>query len=171
MYLHITEPSRKISSKIVGIWQMTNTIGHTAVLIILGAFLYFSSVYQWAGWIDTALYILVGLMVISAVFSIFIEPSFLQKSWRYEIDEEFVQLKHGRFNQYHTLIPMEKVEYVTTDQGPFLRRHDLYNVKIGTTTSSHTIPAIYKDEALALRSQIAVFAKVKDTDSEREEEE
>ncbi|KIL50979.1 PH domain-containing protein [Jeotgalibacillus campisalis] len=171
MYLHITEPSQKISSKIIGIWRVTNTIGHTIVLAILGALLYFSQTFQWVGWIDPLLYILIGLMIISAVFSIFIEPAFLQKSWRYEIDEEFVQLKHGRFNQYHTLIPMEKVEYVTTDQGPFLRKHDLYNVKIGTTTSSHTIPAIHKDEAIALRSQIAVFAKVKDTDAEREEKE
>jgi len=169
MYLNVPEPSQPISPKIIGIWRWTNTIGHSITLLILGVLLYFDHTYNWVGWIDTILYILVGLIVISAFFSIFIEPSFLQKSWRYEIDEEFVQLKYGRFNQYHTLIPMTKVEYVTTDQGPFLRKHDLYNLKIGTTTSSHNIPALSKEEALKLRSQIARFAKVKDIDSEGDE--
>lgn len=169
MYLNIPEPSRPISAKIISIWRWTNTIGHAVTLIILGALLYFDAAYNWVSWIDNVLYILIGLMVISSVFSILIEPSFVQKSWRYEINEEFVQLKHGRFNQQHTLIPMTKVEYVTTDQGPFLRKHNLYNLKIGTTTSSHNIPALPKEEAIQLRSQIAMFAKVKDIEGEEAE--
>ncbi|TDL31075.1 hypothetical protein E2R51_14865 [Jeotgalibacillus sp. S-D1] len=169
MYLQIPEPSRPISAKIVDIWRWTNTIGHSVTLLILGVLLYFDHHNNWVSWIDNVLYILIGLFIISAVYSIFIEPSILQKSWRYEISEEFVQLKHGRFNQYHTLIPMTKVEYVTTDQGPFLRKHELFNLKIGTTTSSHNIPALPKEEALMLRSQIARYAKVKDTDPEGED--
>ena len=73
----------------------------------------------------------------------------------------FAQLKYGRFKVRHIVIPMAKVEYVSTSQGPFLRKYGLFNVEIGTTTSDHTIPAIHRDEAYALREQISTYAKVK----------
>lgn len=60
---------------------------------------------------------------------------------------------------------MEKVEYVRIEQGPVLRRYDLYNLEVGTTTSNHKIPAIPSDIAQSLKVEIATFAKIKETDS------
>lgn len=161
----LKEPERKISTKIIPIWRTTNTIGHGSFLLVFGALLAASNIWDWYGWVNITLYIGIGLIVISAIYSIFIEPVFIQRTWRYEVDENFIQLKHGRWNVEHTIIPMAKIEYVTTDQGPFLRKADLYSLKIGTTASTHTIPAIPQEEALALRSQIASYANVKEDDS------
>lgn len=168
MYLQIEDPKQRISPKAVRVWQVTNTIGHSVALIILGVLLYLDFLFTWPGWIGYVLYGLIGLMVISAVYSIAIEPKYLQMTWRYEIDEEFIQLKHGRFTQTHVLIPMAKVEYVSTSQGPFLRKQGLYDVNIGAVNSSHTIPSIAKEEAISLRNQIAIFAKVEETEDEGE---
>jgi len=73
--------------------------------------------------------------------------------------------RSGRWNVEHKIIPMAKIEYVTTDQGPFLRKAGLYSLNIGTTASSHKIPAIPEEEALKLRSLIASYANVKEDDS------
>ena len=161
----LNEPERKISPKIIPIWRVTNTIGHGAFLLGFSALLAASHYWDWYNWINITLYVLIGITVLSAIFSIFIEPVFVQRTWRYDVDENFIQLKHGRCNVEHKIIPMAKIEYVTTDQGPFLRKAGLYSLKIGTTASSHTIPAIPQEEALALRAQIASYANVKEDDS------
>lgn len=168
MYLEIEEPKQRISHKAVRVWQVTNTIGHSAAVVILCVLLYLDYLFNWPGWAAYVLYGLIALMVLSAVYSIAIEPKYLQKTWRYEIDEEFIQLKHGRFTQTHVMIPMAKVEYVSTSQGPFLKKHGLYNVNIGSVNSSHTIPSIGKEEATSLRNQIAIFAKVEEAEDKGE---
>jgi len=164
MYPHINEPTQRISPKATTMWKITNSIGHGVTLLILAILLYVDHTFSWIGWIGWILYVLTGLIFISAIYSIWIEPAILQRTWRYEVDDEHVQLKHGAFTQTNTLIPMTKVEYVTTNQGPFLRKFGLYDIIIGTVTSSHNIPALPADEALALRAKIAHLAKIKELD-------
>lgn len=161
----LKEPQKQISAKIIQIWRTTNTIGHGSFLLGFGALLAASQMWDWFNWVNISLYVLMGITVLSAIFSIGIEPAFIQRTWRYEVDENYIQLKHGRWNMEHKIIPMAKIEYVMTDQGPFLRRAGLYSLIIGTTASSHTIPAIPEEEALRLRAQIASYANVKEDDS------
>lgn len=162
MYININEPKRKISPDAVKVWRMSNTIGHIIALVIIVILFICSERFDWSSWVSIVLYCLGGLAILSGIYSILIEPVYLQRTWRYEIDQEFIQLKHGRWNQQHILIPMEKVEFVRTEQGPIMRRHKLYNIEVGTTTSNHVIPAIPAEEAHLLKAQIATFAKIKE---------
>jgi membrane protein YdbS with pleckstrin-like domain len=164
MYIQIEEPTEKISTAAVKVWRISNSIGHGLALLISGVLFVCSEMFDWFGWISIVLYILGGIIVLSSIYSIIIEPIYLQRTWRYKIDQQFVQLKHGKWYEKHTLIPMEKVEYVRTEQGPILRRYALYNIEIGTTTSNHVIPAIPSEEAQKLKAEIAVYAKIQDTD-------
>lgn len=169
MYINVEEPTQTISPNAIRIWRMTNAILELTALAVISGLLIAGYYFDWKEWIIWILWALIGLNILSAVYSIWIEPSITQKTWRYEIDEEYIQLKHGRFQKHHSLIPMAKVEFVSTNQGPFLRKYDLYDLTIGTVTSSHKIPAIPKEEALALRAKIGFFAKVKDNDEEMDE--
>lgn len=169
MYINIYEPTQTISKKATKVWRISNTIGHATALLIIGALMICSERFDWYDWIGIVLYILGGLFIVSSIFSIFIEPIYLQRTWRYQVDQEFVQLRFGKFQQQHILIPMEKVEYVRTEQGPIMRRYDLYDLEIGTTTSSHKIPAIPANVAKTLKEELATFAKIRDKDSKEGE--
>lgn len=162
MYLHIEEPTEKISTDAVKVWRISNTIGHLSALLIAAVLIFCTEKFDWYEWIGIVLYVVGGLFVLSSIYSILIEPLFTQRHWRYKIDEEFVQLKFGKWQVRHTLIPMEKVEYVRTEQGPLMRRYGLYNIEIGTTTSNHVIPAIPSEEAKKLKILIATYAKIQD---------
>lgn len=166
MYINIEEPTRRISPNAVRVWRLSNFIMEAAMFLVICALLFASNHFGWWQWVTWILWGAIGISLLSSFYSVWFEPAWLQKTWRYEIDEEYIQLQHGRFNTHHTLIPMAKVEYVTTNQGPFLRKYDLYDLTIGTVTSSHKIPAIPKEQALALRAQIGVLAKIKDSDEE-----
>lgn len=163
MYIHIEEPTEKISTNAIKVWRISNTIGHAVALLITAILIFCADRFDWYRWVEITLYFIGGFLTFSAIYSILIEPTLTQRYWRYKIDEEFVQLKNGKWNENHTLIPMEKVEYVRTEQGPILRKFGLYDIVIGTTTSNHTLPAIPNEVALELKSQIATYAKIKDT--------
>ncbi|CAG9606988.1 PH domain-containing protein [Pseudoneobacillus rhizosphaerae] len=164
MYLNIEEPTERISTDAVKVWRISNSLGHLLALIIIAILGFFSNMFGWFDWINIVLYIIGGLAILSAVFSIVIEPIYLQRTWRYQIDQQFVQLKHGKWQVKHTLIPMEKVEYVRSEQGPLMRMFNLYKIEIGTTTSNHVIPGIPSEEAKLLKAQIATYAKIQDSD-------
>ena len=171
MYLQIQEPKQRISKDSIRVWRLSNIIEDVIILLVLGGLWYLADKYNWIMWITYLLIVLIGLTILTGFYSVLFEPYYKYKTWRYEIDEEYVQLKRGHFIEKHIVIPMTKVEYVSTHQGPLLRRYQLYDVEIGTTTTNHTIPAIPAEQARALREQIAIYAKVNDIDEKGMEQE
>lgn len=164
MHNQIPTPQGRLSKDAVKVWRMTETISHLVILGILGTLFYLDHLFTWKVWIG---WILIGLIVItifSAIWDIFIKPFLLYKNWRYAANEEFLQLKSGAFNEEHQLVPMTKIQSVSTKQGPFLRKYGLYSLSVETMGSSHTIPALPEDIAIELRNQIAHFAKIKEVE-------
>ena len=163
MYSQISVPQKRLSKDAVKIWIISETIANMIVFIILGVLFYLDHLFSWKEWIG---WILIGITMISVLSTVwsFINPFLLYKSWLYDVDEEFLQLKSGVLNEKHQLVPMTKIQSVATKQGPLLRKYGLYSVSIETMASSHTIPALPKEVAVELRNQIAHYAKVKEVE-------
>ncbi|MBK5444743.1 MULTISPECIES: PH domain-containing protein [unclassified Peribacillus] len=164
MYSMIQPPTKKISKESVKVWRMTETITNLVILAVLSILLYVDNYFAWKEWIGWTITGLIVLLFFHAIWSIFIEPILLQKYWRYDVSEEFIQTKQGAWKETHELIPMTKVQSVKLNQGPLLRKYNLYSISIGTMGASHDIPAISEKEAYELRDKIAHFAKIKEVD-------
>ncbi|WP_066189103.1 MULTISPECIES: PH domain-containing protein [Gracilibacillus] len=168
MYPEIHTPIKQISEKAIHVNRLSSLIEQaisTSILIVLLCLDYSFSWYSWIG------YVLWGLLIIdifSGIWSIVFRPILLQKYWRYEIDQDYVHLRQGKFKQRNQVIPMAKIQYVGLEQGPILRKYDLYTVSIGTMGSSHRIPTIPKEEATHIRDQIAYLANIADEKGELE---
>ncbi|PFD36463.1 hypothetical protein CN285_22010 [Bacillus cereus] len=159
----IKEPQQQISPDAVKMWRISDAITYCISLCIVGVFLFLQHHYDWAEWIRFVLYIIIILFTISSIFEIVILSVYKQRTWRYEIDEQYIQLKHGgKLMKTHLIIPMTKVQYVNTSQGPLLQKFGLSTIKIGTMASEHEIPAIPEKKAIKLRENIASFARVKE---------
>lgn len=164
MYTQIPTPQGRLSKDAVKVWRLTETISHLVILGTLGTLIYIDHLFAWKVWIGWILISLVGITILSAIWSIFIQPFLLYKTWRYAVNEDFLQLKSGAFNEEHQLVPMTKIQSVSTNQGPFLRKYGLYSISVETMGSSHAIPALPEDIAVELRNQIAQFAKIKEVE-------
>lgn len=164
MYSKVKPPTKQISKQAVKVWRMSEAIIHLIILAILILLLFADDYFAWKEWIGWGLIGLTVLCLFNSVWSIFIEPGLLQKYWRYDVNEEFIQTKRGALFETHELIPMTKVQSVRLDQGPLLRKYNLYSLSIGTMGDSHEIPAIPEEEAYELRDKIAYFAKIKEVD-------
>ena len=158
----IQPPEGRISEKAVKVWRLANLITETIILLVIAALLAAGTFYDWWHWLVITFWIIGGISVASAVYSILIEPALKQRYWRYGTDEEFVKLRSGIWEVSEQTIPMTKVQVVNLKQGPLLRRYGLYSLEIETMGSSHSIPALPEDEARELRNRIAHLAKIRE---------
>ncbi|WP_432653137.1 PH domain-containing protein [Salibacterium salarium] len=157
-------PEQRLSKEAVKVWIMKGAIMELLGFSTLGILFYLDYLFGWKDWIG---WILIGITIISvvmAVWALFIEPFLLYKNWRYEVSEQFLQLKFGAINEAHHLVPMTKIQSVATNQGPFLRKYGLSSLTIQTMASSHSIPALPEETAQQLRNNIAQFAQIKEVD-------
>jgi len=152
----LKEPSKKISKDAIKVWRIVdfiNLIISTSVLVVL---LVLHNYYSWSEWIVWLIYSLMAILIISAIVELMLVPIYKQKTWRYEIDINMIQLKHGGiFRRKHLIIPMNKVYFVDTYQGPLLKKYKLSSIKIGTIGYVHEIPCIPEKEASDIRDYIA----------------
>ncbi|MDW7615525.1 PH domain-containing protein [Peribacillus simplex] len=154
-------PQKRLSKDAIKVWMLSETIANLIAFIILGVLLYLDYRFSWKEWIGWILIGITAISVLGAVWSL-ISPFLLYKNWRFDVDEEFLQLKSGVLNEVHELVPMTKIQSVATKQGPLLRKYGLCSVSIETLGSSHSIPALPKEVAIRLRNQIAQYAKIKE---------
>ncbi|KAB8127931.1 PH domain-containing protein [Gracilibacillus oryzae] len=161
--MNTEELTERISPKAPKAWLLTEIIGDVVGVIILIILFYLDAYFGWADWIG---WILIGIAILSAVSIIYssIEPKYLYKSWRYRVDEEFFQCKYGVWREKWITVPMSKIQSVSTEQGPILRKYQLRTIKVETMGSSHAIPALDEEVALRLREEIAEYAKLKEVE-------
>lgn len=164
MCFQMNAPQKRLSKDAVKVWIIDETIGNSIGFFILGVLFYLDYLFSWKEWIGWILIGLTAIAVLGAIWSL-VNPFLLYKNWRYDVDEEFLQLKSGVLNEVHELVPMTKIQSVATKQGPLLRKYQLCSVSIETMGSSHSIPALPKEVAIELRDQIAHYAKIKEVES------
>ena len=156
-------PHNRLSKNAIKVWILSEMITNLIAFIVLGILLYLDYHFSWNEWIGWILLGITAISVLGGVWSL-ISPFLLYKNWRFDVDEEFLQLKSGLLNEVHELVPMTKIQSVATKQGPLIRKYGLCSVSIETMGSSHTIPALSKDVAIKLRTKIAHYAKVKEVE-------
>lgn len=169
MTFEINEPIQKISNKAVKVWRIHNFLKNSIALIVLGVLLFLYYKFSWLDWIGILLYIMIIFVILLMVYDLSIHPIYLQRTWRYDINEHVVQLKYGFLQRQHIIIPISRVEYVNAHQGPLLRRYHLSAITIGTIASQHEIPALKVKEANALRNKIVSLAQIETVTQQKDE--
>lgn len=157
-------PQEKLDPKAVTVWRIK---GIFASLI----FSVFVVLYVIISELDvipappTWVYLLLSIMIILyAVYKIFLIPSLRLRFWRYEVTEEEIDLYRGIFIRTRTIIPMSRVQHVDTQEGPLFRHYRLATVLISTAATQHEIPALSYEIADELRDSISQFAMVVEDD-------
>ncbi|MEH7384883.1 PH domain-containing protein [Bacillus sp. JJ1521] len=154
-------PKNRISERALTVWKtsatITSLIGWSFVITVL----VLTIIFDWSYWV---LAILIILLILESVLTIFILPKLKWKRWRYEVHEHEIDLQRGVLIVKRTIIPMNRVQHVDTQQGPLLRKHHLASVTISTAATVHTIPALDLEEADQLRDSISRLARVDEDD-------
>ncbi|CAH2462499.1 MULTISPECIES: PH domain-containing protein [Bacillus] len=151
----------EIHPDMVKVWKIRAVIEEGIGILVILVYLFLMIKFDWWAWI---LYVMVGLTVALAPFSYFVFPKLRQRYYSYQLNEEELEIQHGLFVVKRVLVPMIRVQHVTIEQGPIMRKHGLAELHISTAATSHSIPGLTMYEAEMLKTRIAELAKVSDED-------
>ncbi|WLV24896.1 PH domain-containing protein [Aciduricibacillus chroicocephali] len=160
----IQAPGNRISKSYIRVQRIAGALWLAGEVFVLAIIYLLARNFHWYAWIDWFLYGLGAVSVLYAVWSIGLAPMLMQRYWRYDVGEEFIQLQHGRLIRSNQLIPLTKVQYVELGQGPLLRSQNLFRIEIGTMGSQHVIPGLSEQEAYRVRERIAELARIKEVE-------
>ena len=105
-----------------------------------------------------------ALSILSAYPLIFVVPKVRFARWRYEIREHDIDIQCGLIVLKRALIPIIRVQYIETSQGPILKRFDLASLSISTAAGAHIIPALKTEIAAQLKLQLSEMARLSEED-------
>lgn len=151
----------EINPDMVKVWKVRAVIEEGIGILVMLVYLFLMIKFDWWAWI---LYVMIGLTVVFAPFSYFLFPKLRQRYYSYQLNEEELEIQHGLFVVKRVLVPMIRVQHVTIEQGPIMRKYGLAELHISTAATSHSIPGLTMYEAEMLKTKIAELAKVSDED-------
>lgn len=100
-----------------------------------------------------------GLVAVGLAISLALVP-YRYHYYRFEVTPEDLAFQKGFIFRSITYVPMNRIQHVETEQGPFLRKEGLMEIVIHTAATSHRIAGLKIDEAMTLREQIVNLVKV-----------
>lgn len=146
----------KLPNAIKKVWRNTAIFALVIMIIPIASiniFRHFIAEIEFeGGWMIISV---VGLIITLAIllFSIALIP-YRYHFFRYEITDDDIVYQKGFFFREITYVPINRIQHVETEQGPFLRREKLMELKIHTAATIHRIAGLSVDETLNLRAQI-----------------
>ncbi|MDX6154476.1 PH domain-containing protein [Marinococcus sp. PL1-022] len=149
-----TQP-QKLSFKAMKVWRIESFVTYSILICLLSVFLFLINQFNWAEWLTKATIVTLIIIFLFAVYEILLVPGFRYKRWRYIISKDFIELRKGNLFWKNTwIIPSQKIQYVSIDQGLIARKYKVSNIKIGTLSSIHELPTLEEDTAEELRKKI-----------------
>ena len=148
------EPSQRLAPAARTLWRLEGGVGTLLVLVVAILVQVFAGgVWALLGWVALALV---------ALLAVGIGPELRWRRWRWEVREHEIDLRHGTWEIVRTLVPMARVQHVTTRRDPFQQALDLATVVIHTAAGANEIPALTVAEAARVRDRIAELARTPD---------
>ncbi|MBD2847951.1 PH domain-containing protein [Paenibacillus sp. IB182496] len=149
------KPSQKIDPGALKAWRVSGMLSAVCYSIAVAVLIWLTVRLDWPIWVWITAVLLAGA---GATLEIAVLPAVKYRQWRYAVDDEQIELRHGIIVLKRTTIPMVRVQHVDTKQGPILKRYGLATVTFSTAAGSHEIPALTERTADEIRSRIARLA-------------
>jgi membrane protein YdbS with pleckstrin-like domain len=111
------------------------------------------------GAIEFPLYAAIAITAILFIIYVIIAPTIRYARFRYAVLEDEIDIYRGIIVRKRIIIPLIRVQYTDTTQGPLLRAFGLAVVKVYTAAGSQDIEGLATADAEALRDKVAVLAK------------
>ncbi|MDR0357296.1 MAG: PH domain-containing protein [Clostridiales Family XIII bacterium] len=151
-------PSERLNEKIKKVWRITGLIGTFFLALVTFGPLIILTIFFDVGPLS--------FIIPSCIILFWRIPSFLffprvrYARWRYELLPDEIDIMEGLFFITRTIIPMVRVQFTDTTQGPIMRAFGLSSVKIVTAGGEKVIPGLTSERAEYLRDKIADLAKI-----------
>ena len=149
--------TQRLSKKVVTVWRITALI----VVVIISAVLAIGALIIIGAGVMSIIFALVpvAVLIILIILFVVIIPAIRYRRFSYIISDDEIVIKYGLIIITHTVVPMIKIQYTDTTQGPIMRAFSLAAVKVMTAGGTVEIPGLPINDAENLRDQITELVK------------
>jgi membrane protein YdbS with pleckstrin-like domain len=155
----MTAPARHLSETAIGVWRLQLLLVWAGVTIagaVAGAHIDALGPLWWV------------VPLVAGAVATYGVPKLRWARWRWDINDEGIDIQHGTLALVRTLVPWIRVQHVDTQRGLFEQAFGLSTVVVHTAAGSHTIPMLPAAEADELRTRIAGLARTEEEDEDAE---
>ena len=145
-------PSQRLSPAVRSLWRL-QLLRTTAVALVVG----FALRGPLDGGWELALW-LVPLVV--GVLAVALVPALRYRRWRFDVEAEQIDLRHGGLSVRRTLVPMRRVQHVDTDATALAQLLGLATVTVHTAGGAVSIPGLELSRAWVVQQRIAELARL-----------
>jgi uncharacterized protein len=156
------EPEQRLAPAARVIWTLELGIG-TAIALVVGtvvgralrhhdhdgALHTLGQALPWAA--------LVGGLVAMAVL-----PTLRARRWRWRLDDEELDLRHGAFTEIRTIIPVARIQHVDVRRTIWSQIAGTAAVAVHTAAGKTEIPILTEADAIAIRDRLAGLIQTPD---------
>lgn len=150
-------PLTRIHKNAIKAWRLTALIVGLFWFLLPGFAILMSILNNHFSWILT-LSVSVPFIILYLCTG-FLFPKLRWQRWRYDVTEESIDMLRGFVFKKRTVVPINRVQHVDTNQGPIYRRYKLSSVKISTAATTHEIPALDDETATEVRNKITQLVR------------
>jgi len=91
-----------------------------------------------------------GIVLLLQLVNLIVYPIIEYIQWTYLVDDDRIEIKKGIFWRSHTVIPISRIQHVSSKSGPLQNIFKLATVEIHTAGGVHKIEEINKDTAVQI---------------------
>jgi membrane protein YdbS with pleckstrin-like domain len=91
-------------------------------------------------------------------------PALLTRRWRWRLDDEELDLRHGVITQVRTIVPVARIQHVDVRRSPWAQLAGVAAVVVHTAAGTTEIPALTETDATLVRDRIAGLIRTPDDD-------
>lgn len=156
-------PQNKLDPKIKSVWRLTAAVT-MAVITVITLVIALIIVLTTSAIAFVVFGIAIILLTLLGILTVVIAPVFRYNRWRYEVTTTEVDMQFGYIFRTRTIIPIVRIQHVSTEQGPIMGKFNLASVTLSTAGGSHVIPGLTLEDADILRDRVAVLARIAQED-------
>ena len=147
----MSAPSRHLSPVARRVWRLTQLLSWGALTVVGVLVFVMGGGGPW--------FLIPLVLGVAATIAI---PKLRWARWRWDINDEGIDIQRGTLAINRTLVPWVRVQHVDTRRGLFEQAFGLSTVIVHNAAGAHTIPLLAQADAEELRERIAARAKTDD---------
>jgi uncharacterized protein len=147
------EPEERLAPAARVLWTLEILgNGAIAVLVAFGLGMVVSDADGLLGTLGSAgPYVLLAGVVIAAA----VVPPMRARRWRWRLDDEELDLKHGLITEIRTIVPVARIQHVDVRRSIWAQLAGVAAVVVHTAAGTNEIPALGDGEAALVRDRLA----------------
>ena len=153
-----TIPENKLHERVVTLWFIHSVIAAVITGAVVFGIMFFLNK---SNEVSTAFAIVLPCLIFALIIVVegIIFTTIRYRRFRYHISDDEIIIKKGIIIIVHTVVPMIKIQYTDTVNGPIMRLFKLATVRIMTAGGNVEIPGLPPDEAEEMAARITELVK------------